>query len=375
MILCIISHTQHYRDKNGTLVGWGATVRELDNLTKVFDKVIHVAPLHKEAIPSGMLSYTSDRVEFIPLIPSGGESFIDKLGVLRVAKQNITIVKEALSRSDVFQFRAPTGMGVYMIPYLVRTGRPGWFKYAGNWVQQNPPLGYWIQRTMLRKLNKHKVTINGHWSHQKSNQLTFENPCLTEEERTEGEKAIRNKDYSRKLNFIFIGRLEDAKGVQRILNVFTNLYHSRIGNIHFVGDGASRKDYEEYVKSHKLKNIIFHGFLTRDKINELLKESHVFLLPSSASEGFPKVIAEAANYGAIPIVSDVSSIGQYIIEDKTGLIVKNADEKILREKILKVLNSELYGLKEISRHAYEMAQKFTYDYYNNRIISDIISNE
>ena len=30
MILAIISHTQHYKDKNGTIVGWGATVRELD---------------------------------------------------------------------------------------------------------------------------------------------------------------------------------------------------------------------------------------------------------------------------------------------------------------------------------------------------------
>ncbi len=124
-----------------------------------------------------------------------------------------------------------------------------------------------------------------------------------------------------------------------------------------------------------MKGMVFHGFLTRDRINELLKKSHVFLLPSSASEGFPKVIAEAANYGAIPVVSDVSSIGQYIIEDKTGLIVKNADETILREKILKVLNTDESKLKDIAESAYVMAHKFTYEHYNSRIISDIIFNE
>lgn len=375
MILTVISHTQHYKDNGGTIVGWGATVRELDNLTKIFDKVIHVAPLHKDAIPSGMLSYTSDRIEFVPLIPSGGEGFIEKLNILKVAKQNIAIVEEALSRSDIFQFRAPTGMGIYMIPYLVRTGKPGWFKYAGNWIQKNPPLGYWIQRGMLRKMSKHKVTINGHWQDQKPNQLTFENPCLTGDERIEGRNAVKNKDYSGKLNFIFIGRLEDAKGVQRILNVFTKLSDSRIGQIHFVGDGASRKDYEEYAKEHKMDNAVFHGFLTRDEINELLKESHVFLLPSSASEGFPKVIAEAANYGVIPIVSDVSSIGQYIIEDVTGFIVKDAEESILHEKILKVLSSDPLKLSDIAGYAYEMAKRFTYDHYNHRIISEIIADE
>ena len=375
MILTVISHTQHYRLSDGTLVGWGATVRELDNLTKVFDRIIHVAPLHTDSAPSGMLSYCSDRVEFVPLLPSGGETFVEKLGIIKTAKHNISVVAKALTRADVFQFRAPTGMGVYMIPYLLSCGKPGWFKYAGNWIQKNPPLGYWIQRTMLRKISKHKVTINGHWQDQKPNQLTFENPCLTGEERIEGRYTVKNKDYSGKLSFIFIGRLEDAKGVQRILNVFAKLSDSRIGQIHFVGDGASRKDYEEYAKYHKMDNVVFHGFLTRGQINELLKESHVFLLPSSASEGFPKVIAEAANYGAIPIVSDVSSIGQYILEDKTGLIVKNADERLLREKILKVLNSELSGLKEISRNAYEMAQRFTYEHYNHRIISEIIVDE
>lgn len=375
MILAIISHTQHYKDKNGTIVGWGATVRELDNLTKVFDKVIHVAPLHNDSVPSGMLSYCSDRVEFVPLFPSGGETFVEKLGIIKTAKHNLSVVAKILARADVFQFRAPTGMGAYMIPYLLTCGKPGWFKYAGNWIQKNPPLGYWIQRAMLRKMSKHKVTINGHWQDQKPNQLTFENPCLTGDERIEGRNAVKNKDYSGKLNFIFIGRLEDAKGVQRILNVFTKLSDSRIGQIHFVGDGASRKDYEEYAKGHKIDNAVFHGFLTRDEVNELLKESHVFLLPSSASEGFPKVIAEAANYGVIPIVSDVSSIGQYIIEDITGFIVKDAEESILHEKILKVLSSDPLKLSDIARYAYEMAQRFTYDHYNHRIISEIIADE
>ena len=44
------------------------------------------------------------------------------------------------------------------------------------------------------------------------------------------------------------------------------------------------------------------------------------VLPSY-SEGFPKVIAEAMNFGCIPIVSDISCIRQYIINGKNGFLI------------------------------------------------------
>src|SRR5690606_41847313 len=60
--------------------------------------------------------------------------------------------------------------------------KKGWYKYAGNWNQKKPPLGYALQRWML-KHQKRKVTINGSWPKQPKHCITFENPCLTEKER------------------------------------------------------------------------------------------------------------------------------------------------------------------------------------------------
>ena len=82
-----------------------------------------------------------------------------------------------LGHIDYFQFRAPTGIGVYVIPFLtLYTKTPGWFKYAGNWNQNPAPLGYRIQRRFLKKQNR-IVTINGSWDNQPKHCLTFENPC------------------------------------------------------------------------------------------------------------------------------------------------------------------------------------------------------
>jgi glycosyltransferase involved in cell wall biosynthesis len=375
MKLVIISHTEHFKKNDETIVGWGATIREIDHLTKIFDEVYHVAPLHNAAPASGSLAYESSHVRFIPIKLSGGNSLIAKLNVLTTGLHNIRIISQTLKQCDVFQFRAPTGMGIYVIPFLIFfTKKKGWFKYAGNWIQKSPPLGYAMQRFYLRFFTKRIVTINGHWPKQKSNQLTFENPCLTEQEREEGLIVAKNKNYAGKLNLIFVGRLEDAKGVKRILNVLKEKEldrRDRIGMVHLVGDGNSRKAYEQFVEENKLKNVIFHGFLPRKEINKLFAQSHLFLLPS-ASEGFPKVIAEAANYGCVPIVSDVSSIGQYIIDGITGFLVPNADEKILKNKILDCFGFNNKQLRDIGLRAYEMGKNFTYSYYNYRIVNEIL---
>src|SRR5690606_33345359 len=93
------------------------------------------------------LPYISPDIEFIPLPAVGGKSFYDKLKVLTAMPEIVKIIKNVLDQADVFQFRAPTGIGVYLIPYLTYFERKkGWFKYAGNWDQKNSPPAYALQR-------------------------------------------------------------------------------------------------------------------------------------------------------------------------------------------------------------------------------------
>ncbi|WP_010663971.1 glycosyltransferase [Marinilabilia salmonicolor] len=374
MKLVIISHTEHYISSDGELVGWGPTIREIDHLTQIFELIYHCAPLHKDKAPQSAIPYKmKDSIRFVPISPSGGESLWAKVSVLKTAPANLRIVRSVLKEGDVYQFRAPTGIGLYMIPWLKWfSGKPGWFKYAGNWMQENPPAGYRIQRAMLRNFSGQQVTINGKWPNQKKHCVTFENPCLTEEEIKEGRTVFEKKDYSGSLTFCFVGRLESAKGVGHILSALKKIgFHNRIAGIHFVGDGPEKEVFVEQSKGIEI-SVFFHGFMSRDKVGEILEKSHVFLLPS-ASEGFPKVVAEAANYGCIPLVSNVSSLGQYIFDGKNGYIV-DYDEKIadeLANRILKIVSEP--QLREIAFEANRLSPKFSFDYYNERLKQEIIN--
>ena len=377
MKLAIISHTEHYHAADGTIVGWGPTVSEINHLLGVFDEIFHVAMIHNKEAPPSAIPYASDKITFVPIPPSGGPGPKDKLMILGRAPSTINIVFKTLRKVDVFQFRAPTGIGVYLIPLLmIFTKKRGWFKYAGNWNQQNPPIGYAIQRKILKNQSR-KVTINGQWKNQPSQCITFENPCLTNEDIKEGLILRNSKILHAKKTFCFVGRLETEKGVKLIIDSFQSLSNEQktlVDKVHLIGDGKERSEFESMAKNSGV-NFIFHGFKPRVEVFKVYENSQFFLLPSSASEGFPKVIAEAMNFGCVPIVSKVSSINQYIKQSENGFIVDPVSKDNLVSVIDKALNMENATYNEMKDDRNEVIRKFTYTYYNDHIKNAILVND
>ena len=294
-----------------------------------------------------------------------------KLKIIKYLPKTISVVRTTVKKADVFQLRTPTGMGVYLVPYLTWCSKKkGWYKYAGNWNQQNAPLGYRIQRWFLKNQSR-KVTINGRWPNQPKHSVTFENPCLTIPERNEGILVIKSKNYTPPYTFCFVGRLDDAKGVQRIIDAFAMVKNtSMLDTIHFIGNGQKLDTYKKQCKEIGL-NTVFHGFLPRTAVFEIYRASHFILLPSTASEGFPKVIAEGMNFGCVPIVSNVSSIGQYI-NPSNGYVLETTNALCLKA-VLQDINTTAPEIQEKkAMNGYATASKFTFNHYNTRILNDII---
>lgn len=374
MKLAIISHTEHYKTETGEVVGWGPTISEINFLSTAFDTIYHVAMLHDDNPPPSALPYTSDRIKFVALKPSGGTTFLSKCNTILQAPIVIKTVAKVLKDVDCFQLRTPTGIGVYLIPYLTYFNKKkGWYKYAGNWNQKNPPLGYRLQRWMLLNQSR-KVTINGSWHEQPKHCYTFENSCLTDKEIVEGEEVRLQKNIQKPLQFCYVGRLEKPKGVERIINAFKALSENekqRVGCVHLVGDGSEYNYFVDLAKSSGV-TFKFHGFLPRHKVFDIYRQSHVFVMPTTASEGFPKVIAEAMNFGCLPIVSNISSIGHYIKHKDNGFVLNivTVDNLINEIKEVLNLNEETYHL--MINDSDQILVKFTFSHYKNRIINDIL---
>ena len=369
--LLIISHTEHYLNAEGEIVGWGPTISEINHLVEDFETIHHIAFLYEGIPPRSALPYTSSKIKFIPLSPVGGKGVFSKLKVILSIPRILKIVHHSLKKVEVFQLRTPTGIGVFLIPYLtLLSNKKGWYKYAGNWNQGNPPLGYALQRWMLKR-QRRKVTINGNWPDQPKHCVTCENPCLTLRERKQGMEVVNSKSYNSKFNFCFVGRLEDAKGVQRIIDAFKIMQNKEnIGALHFIGDGAKLESYKAECQELDIP-VIFHGFLEREKVFEIYIKCNFLILPSD-SEGFPKVIAEAMNYGCIPIVSNVSSIGQYI-NTENGFIVSPLEVTNLLKVIEIVMAKDEHALQKIATMAHDDVVNFTFEHYKQRIQKELVT--
>src|SRR5688572_13531146 len=100
MKLLIVSHTPHYI-KNGKIMAWGPTVREIDYLAPLFTAVRHMAFLYEEKAPESSLPYQAVNVNFVPLSPSGGKTFADKLKILFKIPCYVQALLREMRQADV----------------------------------------------------------------------------------------------------------------------------------------------------------------------------------------------------------------------------------------------------------------------------------
>lgn len=371
MRLLIVSHTAHYRDGD-TVAGWGPTVREIDHLGTLFDEVIHVAPLHPEPAPASALRYRSPRVRLRPVPPTGGQEATKKLGVLAHAPVYLRAVLKELRRADVVHVRCPAAISLFALLALTMAPRPlpRWAKYAGNWRPAGAePWSYRFQRGWLeRGLHRGVVTVNGVWPGQPAHIRSFLNPCLTDEELSEGRRDAQEKELTSPLRLICVGRLEEAKGVFRALEILARVVRGGLAaTLDLVGDGPDRARAERKARDLQMEQRVrFHGWLPRTALAPLYREAHLMLLPTTASEGWPKVVSEGLAYGVVPLTSTVSSLPQYLQRFSTGRCYASGDVEGFSEGVLHY-GSHADEWKQEALNGLRAAEQFSYDSYLRQV--------
>ncbi len=358
--------------KNRSLYAFGPVVKEVDFFLNDFTSIYWVGYERTDQINNKSYLKVPKNVTYELLPRIGGKTFLKKIKILISYPKMFFRLLKQIKKHQYIHVRAPSHPAfLTMIISVFYPKKQFWFKYAGNWIEEASKY-YEFQRFVLKHLrNNAKITVNGKWKTKNKNILAFENPCITEEDRIDGKKITETKQLNKKKIFCFVGALNTHKGVDLILETLKESANANnIAVFHFVGDSPNRKKYEQIAKSIKNVIIKFHGYLSKDDISEIYKISDFIILPSK-SEGFPKVIGEAMNYGCVPVVSDVSSIGQYIHHKKNGFLIRSLDKK----ELIKIFNmcieiNPIY-FKEIIIDNYILAEKFTYTYYLERINTEI----
>ena len=373
--LLIVSDTPMRMAKNAEYEAYEPVVREIENMEHIFTDITWIGYNYKNDLSrSNLRKIYSNKVNYIFLDRTGGNRLSDKLNILlKIIPYFIIILKE-IRKNDIIHTRAPSLPAfLAIIASIFFNKKKYWHKYAGNWIQKNAPFSYSIQRWLLNmNIGNSKVTINGVWPSQNQNILSFENPCLTEVELESSTIIAKQKDYSGKLNLCFVGRLEPAKGALIILELLQNLEDvDWVDTFYIIGDGPSKNIIENKKPNLHLK-VCLTGWLLREQLNEIYTKCHLIILPSYASEGFPKVLAEAASYGCVPIVSNLSSISQYINNNISGVLIDDLTQSNIKS-VLSKLSNKREKLMSMASSALKWVSLFTYSRYVFRIEKEIIN--
>ncbi|WP_026710632.1 glycosyltransferase [Flavobacterium filum] len=166
------------------------------------------------------------------------------------------------------------------------------------------------------------------------------------------------KDYLEKIqitekkinpkHIVFCGRLMPIKGPDNAILILNELVRCNYDvHLDIIGDGPMREDLLEKVKQLNLQNhITFHGFLTQNKVFEIMAQSSIFLLAATVeketlrAETQGLVIQEAQFFKLPVVVSNIGGIPFGLIDGKTGFLIDQSDINLFVSKICLLIDNQ-----------------------------------
>jgi glycosyltransferase involved in cell wall biosynthesis len=158
---------------------------------------------------------------------------------------------------------------------------------------------------------------------------------------------------------LFVGRLEEYKGLWPLLEAFKIMEHEIDINLTIAGSGPLYEPLQRYIKNHGLGSMItLLGHVSN--ISALMKNNHFIIIPSIYEESFSITSLEAqANY--LPsIYTNSGGLPETQIDEKTGImILKNNPEAIV--KAIKFFQGDIDRFNQMRLNARQNSLNFTMD--------------
>lgn len=155
--------------------------------------------------------------------------------------------------------------------------------------------------------------------------------------------------------FLFIGRIEDIKGISIILEAFEKMPDKRIV---IAGTGTKLEEYER--KEKEFKSIEFKGFVPKDKLQHLLRRTKAVIVASQCYETFGMIVAESYASHVPVIVGDIGNVGALIDDGINGVKFQYDSSSALLQAINRF---EQLDRKILGQNAF---QKYEMCYGQNR---------
>ena len=161
------------------------------------------------------------------------------------------------------------------------------------------------------------------------------------------------------INITIVSRLVTHKNIEKIIGAISDLNNPLI-KLNIIGDGPEQNQLQSIsLKSDNKENIIFHGKLNRDDINNIFLNSDIYIQASNY-EGLPHSLLEAMSYGIPVLCTPVGECKELLGSGDRGYLL---DLPVSKDNIKSKIN-EIVSEKNIAIIKGQEAKDFVSEKYN-----------
>ncbi len=177
--------------------------------------------------------------------------------------------------------------------------------------------------------------------------------------RSKGPKINRFDDG--KINLLFVGRLDERKGIFVLLEAFEKL-SKRFKDLRLlvVGEGPLEGKVRQFLGRRSLSEVVLLGKVPEAELPGYYRSADIFCAPSLGGESFGLVLLEAMACGVPVVASRIEGYKEVLKGVGSKLLFKTNDAGDLVRMLTRLIESEEQrrkysqsGLREVKKYAWE----------------------
>jgi len=194
-------------------------------------------------------------------------------------------------------------------------------------------------------------------------------------------KKFLDLERSRRVNILFVGRIEERKGLIYLLRAY-QILERRFKNLSpvgekspygvrliIIGEGELKEKCQDFVRKHNLKEVYFEGEKTGRELVSYFNISDIFCAPSIYGESFGIVLLEAMAC-ELPVVAFANEGYKSILAGKKGekFLAQPKDYRDLAKKLEALIENENLR-KEMGKWGQKEAKKYSWEKICDKILN------
>jgi phosphatidyl-myo-inositol alpha-mannosyltransferase len=132
------------------------------------------------------------------------------------------------------------------------------------------------------------------------------------------------------LNVLFVGRLEERKGLIHLLKAYNRLRKRHVdARLLVIGAGPKLREYKRFVGLRGIRDVEFLGRVSDEEKVRYFASTDIFCAPNTGQESFGIVLLEAMAAGVPIVASDIHGFKNVVQRGVQGLLVEPKNHRAL----------------------------------------------